>query len=511
MDEEDPPPSDTRTQWWYPRQLLRRTNWLYRVDALRGFDRREMQRLWDLAEQMLHLTTQSMAWVITLQSFLHTATNSSFITHIHEMTELLTDLSLLLWSEGYCYYLSFLEIAYYREGSRALLRGGGSRFGAILNSEIATLVETEAYRLTGFSKASLRRIFIHLRIPGSLIIPRRFRFTGEECFLHYLYWNRNGGTKLQMAREFGGDPRRFSHSIRLVMDHVYNNFYNKISGDSMRAWLPQVEEFRRAIWEKLRSGVTREEVLTEEALGESSERYVFLDIPFESFRIFSFLDDTGFRTTSPGGSVTREYGFYDDVQRAFYSGYFAGHGLKAQVLSLPNGMIGSIFVSSIRNSDSGILNLSGLNEYLEGLFGFAGMQMAGANNQYPAVYADGIFPQLSCIVASRRNGSERAQRIATRMSAVRQCIEHLFAFHYNIFKLFRQPEQFRLLVTGVQVYKLIFNSFFLWNVYQTIYQTSTYFCCAPPSLEEYLPLDETLIPAPAVTDAELGEVYNYFV
>ena len=33
---------------WYPRDSLRRTNWLYRVDALRPHDIREMEVLWDL-------------------------------------------------------------------------------------------------------------------------------------------------------------------------------------------------------------------------------------------------------------------------------------------------------------------------------------------------------------------------------------------------------------------------------------------------------------------------------
>ena len=64
--------------------------------------------------------------------------------------------------------------------------------------------------------------------------PQRHRFTGEERFLHYLYWNRHGGTKLQMCREFGGDPRRFTYSIRLMTEHIYTHFYHKISGDSMR-------------------------------------------------------------------------------------------------------------------------------------------------------------------------------------------------------------------------------------------------------------------------------------
>ena len=52
-----------------------------------------------------------------------------------------------------------------------------------------------------------------------------------------------GETKLRMAREFGGDPGRFSYSIQLMMKHVYTTFYHKISGDSMRAWIPNIEEF----------------------------------------------------------------------------------------------------------------------------------------------------------------------------------------------------------------------------------------------------------------------------
>ena len=43
----------------------------------------------------------------------------------------------------------------------------------------------------------------------------------------------------------------------------------------------------------------------------------FLRIPFEISRIFAFLDDTGFRTTAPGRSTRRRYGFNDDVQRIF--------------------------------------------------------------------------------------------------------------------------------------------------------------------------------------------------
>jgi hypothetical protein len=45
------------------------------------------------------------------------------------------------------------------------------------------------------------------------------------------------------------------------------------------------------------------------------------------------------------------------------------------------------------------------------------------------------------------------------MTSVRQCIEHLFYFHFNMFALFCLPEQFHLLVAGIEVYKMMFVSF----------------------------------------------------
>ena len=46
--------------------------------------------------------------------------------------------------------------------------------------------------------------------------------------------------------------------------------------------------------------------------------------------------------------------FFDDIQRSFYSGYFSTHGLKMQLVTLPNGTVGSVFVGSWRVIDAGI-------------------------------------------------------------------------------------------------------------------------------------------------------------
>ena len=116
-----------------------------------------------------------------------------------------------------------------------------------------------------------------------------------------MVFNRIGETKLRMSRNyFGGDPRRFTYSIRLMTRHIYNNFYHKISGDSMRMWMSQIKIFRLAIWLKLNDGYTVEERYDATNLLMNLTTIVLLSIPFEAFRIFGFLDDTGFRTTAPG-------------------------------------------------------------------------------------------------------------------------------------------------------------------------------------------------------------------
>ena len=152
-------------------------------------------------------------------------------------------------------------------------------------------------------------------------------------------------------------------------------------------------------------------------------------IPLNSFRIFGFLDDTGFRTTAPGRGMRRNIGFNDDVQRSFYSGYFSGHGLKVQALTLPNSIFGSIYLASLRVSDSGLLNMSGLDNYLCSLFRDLNIRMVSAFDQFPALYGDGIFPQLATIVARYSSPDANEQRINVRLASVRQSIEHIFALH----------------------------------------------------------------------------------
>lgn len=503
---------ESELESWRPRDILRRTNWLYRVDALRNYDIREMSVLWKLTELYRDYATQFLIWAYAIRSILLSTVDESTKERLEKTFKMIIQMTEIFWSEGYCYLLDFVSIAYYPVTNRFTNAHNGPRFPEESRQTIDTLGNSEAKSLTGLSVNQLKRMFRQFRIPQYVRYRERYRFLGEEAFLHYMVFNRLGDNKLNMSLNyFGGDPRRFTYSIRIIADHLYNTFYHKISGDSMRMWLDSIEDFRYAIWSRVMNGVVVNEYPNNDTGVGNTDTYVHVGIPFESFRIFGFLDDTGFRTTAPGIWARRRIGFFDDIQRAFYSGYMSGHGMKVQVLSLPNGMFGSIYIGPMRVSDSGLLNMSNLDTYLTKLFREKRMNMEGASNQLPAVYGDGIFPQLSTIVARFSSPLYVQNMINLRMSSVRQSIEHLFAYHKNTFNLFTNPDRFRLLLSGDECSKIMFNSFFLLNCFTCLNETPNSFNIRPPSLEEYIPLNETIKPPPNVDDALLGDVYNYYI
>ena len=105
--------------------------------------------------------------------------------------------------------------------------------------------------------------------------------------------------------------------------------------------------------------------------------------------------------------------------------------MKAQTLLLPNGLFGSIFIGSLRKNDNGILAMSELDNYLQDLFTENNMILPG--DHFPAVYADGIFARLPCVVARYRHMQNvQFQRINARMASLCESIEHVYVHHHNL-------------------------------------------------------------------------------
>ena len=73
------------------------------------------------------------------------------------------------------------------------------------------------------------------------------------------------------------------------------------------------------------------------------------------------------------------------LKRTFFRKYFKDHGLKFQMIVLPDGMIGSIFGCLICHNDKEVLNMSRLNRYLLEI-----LQPFRKTLIYHALYCDAI-------------------------------------------------------------------------------------------------------------------------
>ena len=305
-----------------------------------------------------------------------------------------------------------------------------------------------------------------------------------------------------MARQtFGGDPRNLSKMFDAMTEHLYMTFFNKISGTSLNQWIPShVHLCRQLIYDALSDGALQEDQYVN---GEIVDRtWILHHFDFESFRPFAFLDDFAIPTARPGTSPNRVHNYTHDIQRAFYSGYLRRHGLKAQIVYLPIGIIGSVFITELRQNDNGVQNISGLNNYLLQLL--HGIFVGGL---FPALYCDGIFSVLAAILPRFRNPTPALHLLNMRLSSLRECIEHVFADHRIRFHLFGAPHYLHLFDRGVKIRRLCLVSFFTLNCFYCLGGTRCrYFGHIPPTLEEYIPLDEMLLPPPPV---DMGMLWDF--
>ena len=136
---------------WRPRDVLRRTNWLYRVDALRPRDIREMNTLKELVELYQTYAEQFVLWAQTLTIFASRTCNSTDSTRLQKTIETIVQFSRYLLCEGYCFYLDYLQIAFYPCTNRITRSLEGDRFPPLQCHTIELLGENESRHMTGLS------------------------------------------------------------------------------------------------------------------------------------------------------------------------------------------------------------------------------------------------------------------------------------------------------------------------------------------------------------------------
>jgi hypothetical protein len=165
------------------------------------------------------------------------------------------------------------------------------------------------------------------------------------------------------------------------------------------------------------------------------------------------------------------------------------------------------------HNDVGILNMSKLCQYMEDIL-YPNYVMAG--RLLPALFGDAIFMNLYHVtilakydIVGNAEADYLIKKLNYRMSGKRQSIEHIYGALFNFFHLFEVKRQFKIFHVATSDYHLGVIGLFTLNCYTCFNGSAcnSMFDSLCPTIQEYLPLDEELVP---YIDAD-NAIYNFYV
>ncbi len=129
------------------------------------------------------------------------------------------------------------------------------------NRSINELSDSKAKELTRFTKEQLHILLIHWCIPETVVAGYCHKFPGEEVLLVSLARIATGDPWTRLIDgNFGGEPHHWSYAFQWFINHLFTLFYHKISGRSMELWLPQINNFKQLIIDRLEKPAHRREM-----------------------------------------------------------------------------------------------------------------------------------------------------------------------------------------------------------------------------------------------------------
>lgn len=213
-------------------------------------------------------------------------------------------------------------------------------------------------------------------------------------------------------------------------------------------WLfgpPSVNNLREAIWRQV-------------VFNDGTQ---VLDISLAEFHTLAFVDCLEHYTCAPSSCpINVPDGRRDnayDLQRAFFTQYGKKYGVKLQGLLLPNGKIGHVWCHSVAQNDRGMINISGLEEYLRDIL----QPYRVGEATLPAVYGDGIYVPSEVVI----NRGDNNGLYFCRMNAVCEKIEHKFGLFTSIWKHLEQTYKLKILEKNGYILKRVIVYWFMTNVY----------------------------------------------
>ncbi len=316
------------------------------------------------------------------------------------------------------------------------------------------------------NRDQLRRLKMCLMIPDVVELSNRRIITGDEFLLMGLYRLVFPCRLSQMEDFFGIDYSVCARAVRLFFKFISERWGFLVT-NNMFFWLPYLTLFRDKISEKLLS------------------RFAFETNA--DFRVFGFIDNTVNATCRLyGGPVDdgeHARRFSPLIQQAFYTGWKKLHGLKWQTIDLPNGLVFHAWGGvSVRHSDNWTLFYSEIIPQLE---------ILQANQPVQCVlYGDSAYSNGEYIKS--RHKVPRGEQLPPHfidenkaMSGVRQTIELNYWDLKNFWAMLNYKHLLK--IRAMKVNYMFLTALILKNAHTCLNgsQTSAFFSCMPPTLEQY--------------------------
>ena len=321
-------------------------------------------------------------------------------------------------------------------------------------------------------KDQIRRLLTAFCCPQYIMSKFGHKFLTEELFLVTLFRMHYPGlsTDATYRSIFGWPYWKVSMGVILFIDFINSNWAYLIE-NNVSYWVPMLPYFAERIRIKL---------------GKLECPFLPSDVE-NGFKVFGFIDNTVFATSRPGGGPTQDGPGAPRniplIQQSFYNGWKSVHGIKWQTVGLPNGMMLHAWgPASCRHNDNWTLNQSNITDILGTAQNGYDLYyvMYGDSAYYSGEYIRGRHREVGGIPLTDREKLENKM-----MSKCRQAIEWDYGLMGNMWKhvVFKKSLQLR----KQKVSKMTLFCMLLTNSYVCLNgsQTSHYFECSPPSLEDW--------------------------
>lgn len=236
---------------------------------------------------------------------------------------------------------------------------------------------------------------------------------------------------------FGGDYALWSYIYKKTLIYVAHCYRNIIRHQGLARYLNEFPRFHRAI-QNFCTTPREYQDLNGDWGWLTGLAYLPLDI-------IGFIDNSIDRTCVPLSGPREDCvgaarnADYDEMQRAFYTGYKKYHGIKYESILLPNGLVTLFGPVSARHSDRGVQLMSNINRFLVNLQN--GVFSIGDRPVFFSVFGDSAYHGvLRCIQSYYKslNGEELPEvhkDVNYYLSAARMTIEKNYGMVSNLFQI----------------------------------------------------------------------------